>query len=723
MVIPTPPTRPDLFAEALREWMQRLGLKQREIAAEAHVTESTLSHWLRGDRPPDVESGLWLLMALHRRFREFQEDWTVTEVLDGIAPLGWSWEDIWRTLTRRVVESSGEQSFRDWWRAGKPRPLPPPARSVPTYYVERTEQSLLLEMVTTWDHWRQARWDAVVVTGLSGTGKTTLLAWLIRHPWVRRTFRDGILWLEGAEKERKRWHLVEQACWSAGLEARGPSAPTAWARWAGCPERRLLLVIDDLVMNSIERVEDLAALVSPKGPQVVVVITTQQGIRVREALEEWFPPERVREWILGGLREEEGLALMEKMLGRSIGPAERSEIQRIGDALGWHPAALWAVKDLAQSRRWEAVRQGLERANLPGQWERVVWTLEQQWERTDPRTRREVTRLMWRTLQGGPMEPLLAEAIWEGWLSAFLASGQGKLQERRVQNARHRLEELASSGLVEEVTLHPTEWWREGTVRMWRVAPTLRQVLLGKAGNGRKRWERLKREMWWMWMFLTRGWYREDLLPPMPPSLALVGWLPNLLAAAVRLPVLLSLEWREKRQGTEGIVRKWVRGKALGLPGTRLRKHWEHFRVWPSEEVERVNRQIGWSIILMSLLLAVANGLEEVGRWQMARGMGDIPPLMQMALHLYWVGFGVLTVWMAILFVTPLWECVLYGVQERELEWLVRAAMRVSRVLQQLGPLREREEWLKRAWEQWEKKAAGETGWSDVDSEENLDIL
>ena len=70
---------------------------------------------------------------------------------------------------------------------------------------------------------------------------------------------------------------------------------------------------------------------------------------------------------------------------------------------------------------------------------------------------------------------------------------------------------------------------------------------------------------------------------------------------------------------------------------------------------------------------------------------------MQMALHLYWVGFGVLTVWMAILFVTPLWECVLYGVQERELEGLVRAAMRVSRVLRRLGPLREREEWLRKS--------------------------
>ena len=59
---------------------------------------------------------------------------------------------------------------------------------------------------------------------------------------------------------------------------------------------------------------------------------------------------------------------------------------------------------------------------------------------------------------------------------------------------------------------------------------------------------------------------------------------------------------------------------------------------------------------------------------------------MPMALHLYWVGFGVLTVWMAILFVTPLWECVLYGVQERELEGLVRAAMRVSRVPPAAGP-------------------------------------
>jgi len=122
MVIPNPPTRPDLFAEALREWMQRLGLKQREIAAEAHVTESTLSHWLRGDRPPDVESGLWLLMALHRRFREFQEDWTVADALDTIAPLGWSWEDVRRALETLQEKEAGRSATGGRRGSLNPRP-------------------------------------------------------------------------------------------------------------------------------------------------------------------------------------------------------------------------------------------------------------------------------------------------------------------------------------------------------------------------------------------------------------------------------------------------------------------------------------------------------------------------------------------------------------------------------------------------------------------------
>ena len=94
---------------------------------------------------------------------------------------------------------------------------------------------------------------------------------------------------------------------------------------------------------------------------------------------------------------------------------------------------------------------------------------------------------------------------------------------------------------------------------------------------------------------------------------------------------------------------------------------------------------------------------------------------MPMALHLYWVGFGVLTVWMAILFVTPLWECVLYGVQERELEGLVRAAMRVSRVLRRLGPLREREEWLRKAWEHWRGEESAE--WDNAAQRQGLSML
>jgi len=709
MPIRNPPTRPDLFAEALREWMQRLGLKQREIAAEAHVTESTLSHWLRGDRPPDVESGLWLLLALHRRFREFQEDWTVAEALDGIAPLGWSWEDIWRTLTRRVVESSGEQSFRDWWRAGKPRPLPPPARYLPTHYVERIEQSRLLEMVTTWDRWRQARWDAVVVTGLSGTGKTTLLARLIRDPWVRRTFRDGILWLEGAEKEHKRWYLVEQACWSAGLEARGPFAPTAWARWAGRVERRLLLVIDDLVMNSIERVEDLAALVGPKGPQVVFAIASQKGARVREWLEEWLPSDRIAEWHLEGMREEEGLLLVEKVLRRKIQPEERATAIAVGDALGWHPFGLHVATSMARKEGWESLLQDLERARARENWDPVLWAIERQWNRVGPKVRWEITRLLWRTLRGGPMGAMLAGAIWKPWPVAWVASLTGRLRRQEAQRARWRLEELTQTGLVEEVTLHPAEWWRGTTMRTWRVAPMLRWFILQKTGRWRPRWEAWKRKVWWMVMFLTRDWYWRDILPPIPDSLILVGCLPNLLLSAVRIPKLLILEQKEKRLGRSGLVREWIQGKALGVPGTRLRQHWEYLRLWPLEETEMFNWQVGMMIVMLVVNTALSWMLWELRNWVISIGMWDVldgwmkaGANLSLLLVLLWV------VWLAVLFVYPLWACVLYGVPDRELERVVQMALRVSRVLQQLGPLREQEEWLRKAWEHWRGEGSAE---------------
>jgi transcriptional regulator with XRE-family HTH domain len=708
MPIRNPSTRPDLFAEALQEWMQRLGLKQRDIAADAHVTESTLSHWLRGDRPPDVESGLWLLMALHRRFREFQEDWTVAEVLDGIAPLGWSWEDIWRTLTRRVVESSGEQSFRDWWRAGKPRPLPPPIRPLTTEFVERAEGLQLRQAATSWEHWRQARWDALLLTGMAGVGKTTLLTALAQNPQVQKHFRDGILWLEGTEDTGEKEFLIRRACWEASVETRG-SAQTAWARWVSQPERRLLVIVDDLLLDSLHRREDLAALVGPKGPQVVFAIASQKGARLREWLEEWLPSDRIAEWHLEGMREEEGLLLVEKVLKRKIQPEERAMAIAVGDALGWHPFGLQVTIPAVREEGWENLLQDLEQARARENWEPVLWAIERQWNRVGPKVRWEITRLLRRTLRGGPMGAMLAGAIWKPWPVAWVASLTGRLRRHEAQRAQWRLEELAQTGLVEEVTLHPAEWWRETTMRTWRVAPMLRWFILQKTGRWRPRWEGWKRKVWWMVMFMTRDWYWRDILPPLPDSLTLVRCLPNLLLGAVRIPMLLVLEQKEKRLGRSGLVWEWIQGKVLGVPGTRLRKHWDYLRLWPLEETEMFNWQVGMMIIMLVVNIALSWMLWELRNWVISIGMWDVldgwmkaGANLSLLLVLLWV------VWLAVLFVYPLWACVLYGVPDRELERVVQIALRVSRVLQQLGPLREQEEWLRKAWEHWRGEGSAE---------------
>ncbi|MFN3763801.1 MAG: helix-turn-helix domain-containing protein, partial [Anaerolineae bacterium] len=354
--------QPEQFAEALREWLNRSGLKYADVAREAHVEPSTLSHWLRGDRPPDLENGMWLLMALHRQFQALGLDWTVAEALDGIAPLGWTWEDIWYILKSRVQEFSGEQSFRDWWLRGKPAPLPLPRRPLTTNFVERAEGFQLREAATSWEHWRRARWDALLLTGMAGVGKTTLLVALAHDARVQKTFRNGILWLDGAEGTRQRDFLVRQACWEAGLEARGTSAPNAWARWISQTDRRFLVIIDDLLLGSPQRWEDLAALVGPKGPQVVFAIASQEGAKVRAWLEEWLPADRIAEWHLKGLREEEGLLLVEKALRRRLRPGEKEAAVAVGDALGWHPSGLQVTADMARREGWETLRQDLEQA-------------------------------------------------------------------------------------------------------------------------------------------------------------------------------------------------------------------------------------------------------------------------------------------------------------------------------------------------------------------------
>ncbi len=187
---------------------------------------SAVSHWLAGRKAPTPKHLVKALIALRRWPGK---DWTVPEALDGIAPLGWTREDIWHILNEDE-SSADERTFREWWLQGKPQPLPQSPPPLPTPFVPRTEQSLLQRLVTEQASWRQARRRAVIVTGVAGIGKTTLLAALSRNPHLHHHFRDGVLWLDGTRKD-----LLEQAVHRIGLK--GPPAvwQEEWARWALTP--------------------------------------------------------------------------------------------------------------------------------------------------------------------------------------------------------------------------------------------------------------------------------------------------------------------------------------------------------------------------------------------------------------------------------------------------------------------------------------------------------
>ncbi len=124
-------------------------------------------------------------------------------------------------------------------RAGRsPSPGPSPTCLSPSSPAPKGPGSGLC---SEWAAWRRARWRVLALTGVAGIGRTTLLAALAHDGSLRRHFRDGILWLEGAGEDR-----LEKAACRVGLKGSPGGRQEEWARWAGDPSRRLLVVIDDV---------------------------------------------------------------------------------------------------------------------------------------------------------------------------------------------------------------------------------------------------------------------------------------------------------------------------------------------------------------------------------------------------------------------------------------------------------------------------------------------
>jgi hypothetical protein len=160
--------------------------------------------------------------------------------------------------------------------------------------VQRDIEHRLVAGLTTLAGFRQARWRAVILYGMAGIGKTILTQALADDEQVQRAFRDGILWTDGSHDPVEE---VARLCQALGLERLpGERSVATWQRWASVPERRFLLIVDDALTG-----ETLRLLVASLGPQVVVLVTTQQSFEARAEIERWLPADRVLEVGVYGL--------------------------------------------------------------------------------------------------------------------------------------------------------------------------------------------------------------------------------------------------------------------------------------------------------------------------------------------------------------------------------------------------------------------------------------
>lgn len=442
---------------------------------------------------------------------------------------------------------------------------------------------------------------------------------------------------------------------------------------------------------------DLDTLAATIGPQVVLVVTTQKGPEGMAAIERWIPREHRAEILLRGMREEEGFSLIEQVLGAPVREPDRETVRQIGHLLGWHPEGLRIAARMAQDTDeqesggaggqgsggageqrsggaeepdWAGVLAFLEEERLKGgEWDPLRRLVERQWERMGEVRRRRVEQLVWRTVRGGPLEELLAGAIWGV----------------RPEVARRLLRDLERTGLVERVTAHPLEWWREGKVEMWRVTPVVFH-LRREAGEQNAQEKELRR--WRRRAVFQKAWAARSATPPMPWSLALAAILFHSLGTLPKAFIWLwvvVIGWLVRRRDWTG---RWERWTTTWTPVSNLRRHLKRKEVWMAEELE--------------LLFGRANETTRLLFWPVVGGALALAWTSVRYAELLGVPFILLT---ALLLAWPTWLNVLYGVRTWDLALMVHLALALSWPLQWLRPVRRERERLREAW----KRGRGST--------------
>ncbi len=409
----TQATFASLVEQGVWAYMQALRLRYisegvQHIAYEALMGSSTLDSWRSKTTPRlprDYETLQRFARVCLEAAPELGETW-LTDLFRTAGMAGYRDQALaaiipsQHTTTGSAISSESLNTERRLDTAGT-------VPDLPVYYINRhTKLDALKNLILA----RRDTGGWVAILGMTGVGKSTLLAALGHDREIQAAFAGNVRWIELRQSTTIVW-LMQRIAKAFGQEltyADEANVDIIVALRALLPSQPILLLLDNVANPAV--VASLRTL----GPQVVVVVTlraVQDVAALRIPEKAWLP--------LGELEPDEALTLAQKIA--PVSEAQRPTVQALLALLGYHPyiTVVAASAVAALKLDWAEIQGIIATLTLRSQAQRFmaaesinVWaTLEMDWERLDERCQYALTTLG-RLPYFAHYDHALAQAVW-----------------------------------------------------------------------------------------------------------------------------------------------------------------------------------------------------------------------------------------------------------------------------------------------------------------------